>query len=522
MHPADVSADGSWILLSIPNFVIKKRRPRGHRFGKTKEQKDHHISHKLRKRFINKKFEGIHDRLQKDSTFRDSQVRTDRTEEVCIQMDKDAQKDFTLIACRPTSTSDTERIGGSQHIWTQCTDETPFRLQRSINKIAPSSPWVWITATCTESFLATSEMASVVFFIHHIMVTAERFVVELTKFIKVMHIWARERAASWNRAIRCAASSLSCSEAILHRIFLYGRYTLYRTRQVHVGNRAYVNTLKPSPTARRDLGKIDTSASVPKRSINWISNSQWGRWGVEGLRIIILHGARAVAQSGVLCQVSVDQPLWVCEDVLTLQVQTQCFMRQQRWQVKDWSLNTDGLSHAADLHAKLRQTTFHRESAEEQRPCKLHWHLDKETDCGNTCVTRMRKSECSDTKGDWPTTKFIEIHWRETARGALLTKGADSSFAEAHRRFTSEPTHIEDEVEDLEDEEEDGWDCEACKVESRREVRHTQPSAWNMDGMTRTNYFWCQCILKLNCEKQTVAISNCKDMKDQLGIAQEP
>ena len=56
---------------------------------------------------------------------------------------------------------------------------------------------------------------------------------------------------------------------------------------------------------------------------------------------------------------------------------------------------------------------------------------------------------------------------------ALLTKGPDSSLAEAHRGFDSEPTHIEDEVEDQEDEVEDGRDCEECKVESRRKVRHT-------------------------------------------------
>ena len=32
-------------LLSIQNYVIKKARHHGHRFGKTKEQKDHHIAH---------------------------------------------------------------------------------------------------------------------------------------------------------------------------------------------------------------------------------------------------------------------------------------------------------------------------------------------------------------------------------------------------------------------------------------------------------------------------------------------
>ena len=49
-------------------------------------------------------------------------------------------------------------------------------------------------------------------------------------------------------------------------------------------------------------------------------------------------------------------------------------------------------------------------------------------------------------------------------------------FAEAHKGFNSEPTHIEDEVEDQEDEVEDGRDCEECKerVEEReREIKHT-------------------------------------------------
>ena len=64
-------------------------------YGKTKEQRDHHIAHNLRKRCIKRNFEGIHDRFLKDPTFRSSQLERDRTEEVCIQMDKDAQRDFT-------------------------------------------------------------------------------------------------------------------------------------------------------------------------------------------------------------------------------------------------------------------------------------------------------------------------------------------------------------------------------------------------------------------------------------------
>ena len=67
----------------------------GHRYGKTKEQRSHFIAHNLRKRCIKKVFEGIHDRIQNDPIFRESQLSIDRTEEVCIQMVKDAQKDFT-------------------------------------------------------------------------------------------------------------------------------------------------------------------------------------------------------------------------------------------------------------------------------------------------------------------------------------------------------------------------------------------------------------------------------------------
>ena len=100
-------------LLSIPNSVIKKGRPHGNRHGKTEAQKEHFIAHNLRKRCIKKGFEGIHDRFQKDLTFRDSQLRIDRTEEVCIQMDEVAQKDFTYRM------SSDEYFDLSQHILTQ-------------------------------------------------------------------------------------------------------------------------------------------------------------------------------------------------------------------------------------------------------------------------------------------------------------------------------------------------------------------------------------------------------------------
>ena len=82
-------------LLSIPNFVIKKGRHHGHRHGKTPEQRDYRIALNFRRRCIKRHFEGIQDRFLKDAEFRASQLEHDRNEEVCIQMDELAQKDFS-------------------------------------------------------------------------------------------------------------------------------------------------------------------------------------------------------------------------------------------------------------------------------------------------------------------------------------------------------------------------------------------------------------------------------------------
>ena len=91
--------------LSIPNYVIKKERPRGARHGKTEAQKEHFMAHNVRRRCIKKKFEGIHDRFQKDLIYRDSHLRIGWTEEKCTEMDELAQKDFTY---RPSTTEEFE------------------------------------------------------------------------------------------------------------------------------------------------------------------------------------------------------------------------------------------------------------------------------------------------------------------------------------------------------------------------------------------------------------------------------
>ena len=113
-------------LLPIQNYVIKKVRPHGNRFGKTKEQKDNHIAQILRKRCIKRGFKGIHDPFQKDPEFRESQLEHDRTEEVCIQMDKDAQKDFTYRMTQDEDFRYKQNWLISQKVWKNRTGEKSF------------------------------------------------------------------------------------------------------------------------------------------------------------------------------------------------------------------------------------------------------------------------------------------------------------------------------------------------------------------------------------------------------------
>ena len=55
----------------------------------------HFIAHNAKRRCIKKSFKGIHDRVQKDLLYRDSQLRIGWTEEKCIEMDKLAQENHS-------------------------------------------------------------------------------------------------------------------------------------------------------------------------------------------------------------------------------------------------------------------------------------------------------------------------------------------------------------------------------------------------------------------------------------------
>ena len=67
-------------LLSIPEYVIKKGRPHGHRYGKLPENKEYHLPHYLKKRCKKRDYKGIHDRFLRDHVFRERMIENSRDE----------------------------------------------------------------------------------------------------------------------------------------------------------------------------------------------------------------------------------------------------------------------------------------------------------------------------------------------------------------------------------------------------------------------------------------------------------
>ena len=70
---------------SILHYVIRKERHRGARHGRNKAQKEHFWP-TTEKKCIKKNYDGIHDRFQRDSVYRDSQLEMRWIEEKCIEM----------------------------------------------------------------------------------------------------------------------------------------------------------------------------------------------------------------------------------------------------------------------------------------------------------------------------------------------------------------------------------------------------------------------------------------------------
>ena len=84
-------------LFSIPNFYIRKGRPHGHRYGK-KGCKEFHTAKQLQKRCRKKQYENIHDRFNRNTSFRKTMIELGRSEEVILEMDRLASEDHNHIA----------------------------------------------------------------------------------------------------------------------------------------------------------------------------------------------------------------------------------------------------------------------------------------------------------------------------------------------------------------------------------------------------------------------------------------
>ena len=81
-------------VLSIPDYVIKKGRPHGHRCGKKLGDRDYYIANQLKK-CKKKYFQCIHDRFVRDDKFRRNMIEIGRTEDLCCQTDDLADEDHS-------------------------------------------------------------------------------------------------------------------------------------------------------------------------------------------------------------------------------------------------------------------------------------------------------------------------------------------------------------------------------------------------------------------------------------------
>ena len=80
-------------LLSVPEYVIKKGRPHGHRYGKKPGDREYYPVNQLKKK-CNKFFQGIHDRFIRDLEVRDRMIENNRDEELCRTWDALAYPPF--------------------------------------------------------------------------------------------------------------------------------------------------------------------------------------------------------------------------------------------------------------------------------------------------------------------------------------------------------------------------------------------------------------------------------------------
>ena len=81
--------------LSIPEYVIKKGRPHGHRYGKKAGKQGIPYGSPVEEEMQEKYFQGIHDRFIRDPEFCNQMVENHRDEELCRKWDALADEDHT-------------------------------------------------------------------------------------------------------------------------------------------------------------------------------------------------------------------------------------------------------------------------------------------------------------------------------------------------------------------------------------------------------------------------------------------
>ena len=81
--------------LSVPEYVIKKGRAHGHRYGKKPGNKEYYLANQLKKKCKKREFQGIQDQFLRDHEFRIRMIEHHRDEEVCRRWDALADEDHT-------------------------------------------------------------------------------------------------------------------------------------------------------------------------------------------------------------------------------------------------------------------------------------------------------------------------------------------------------------------------------------------------------------------------------------------
>ena len=82
-------------LVSIPDYVLKKGRPHGHRYGKKPWDNEYYIANQLNKKCKKRCFQGIRDKFIRDEQFHSRMIEKGRDEDLCRQMDDFADEDHT-------------------------------------------------------------------------------------------------------------------------------------------------------------------------------------------------------------------------------------------------------------------------------------------------------------------------------------------------------------------------------------------------------------------------------------------